>query len=198
MRNIIRDLKAALKKDDEQLREEVKKIIKKYGAKRKKIKKGDFSLKPGNVYYINEKNARLTYHIMEQLLERGMPALCITRVNPERFDLASRYPTATFYWLTSLRKKNSLNPSDLSKIQATVTEFLRNNDRSVIVIDGVETMIMNTTSFVKVLTLLIKIRDMISETHSILLVPIDLDTLSPQEKATFETEMMNEIPVKKK
>ncbi len=197
MRNIIRDLKIALKKDDEHLRVEIKKIIKKYG-KKKPTPKGDFNLKAGNVYYINEKNARLTYRIMEQLLERGMPALCITRVNPERFNLASRYPSATFYWLTSLRKKNSLNPSDLSKIQATVTEFLKNNDRSVIVIDGVETMIMNTTSFVKVLTLLIKIRDMISETHSILLVPIDLDTLSPQEKAAFETEMMNEIPVKKK
>ncbi len=197
MRNIIRDLKIALKKDDEHLRVEIKKIIKKYG-KKKPIPKGDFNLKAGNVYYINEKNARLTYRIMEQLLERGMPALCITRVNPERFALASRYPSATFYWLTSLRKKNSLNPSDLSKIQATVTEFLKNNDRSVIVIDGVETMIMNTTSFIKVLTLLIKIRDMISETHSILLVPIDLDTLSPQEKAAFETEMMNEIPVKRK
>ncbi|EDY34499.1 conserved hypothetical protein [Aciduliprofundum boonei T469] len=188
---LIRELRMALKKDDDELRKEVERIVRKYGRRRKK---GSFEMKAGETYYINEKNSTYAIKIFQQILDRGLNGLYITRINPQTLEFANQ-DNAKVVWLSSIRGKDRISPGDLTKIHATVVEFMKENEKGVVVLDGIETMITNT-NFVKVLHLLQKLRDVVSEKHGVLLISIDLDTLNPQDRALFKREIMNEIPLK--
>ncbi len=188
---LIRELRVALKKDDAGLRKEVERIVRKYA---KKKKKGSFEMKAGQAYYINEKNSKYAIKIFQQILERGLKGLYITRMNPQSLEFVNQ-ENAKIIWLTSIKGKDRISPGDLTKLHATVVEFMNENEKGVVVLDGIETMITNT-DFIKVLHLLQKLRDVVSEKHGVLLISIDLDTLNPQDKAHFQKEIMNEIPLK--
>ncbi len=190
--DIVRELRAALKKDDASLRKDVERIVRKYGKRRKK---GTFEIKAGHAYYINEKVPGHARRIFMQVIERGLSGLYITRENPENLDFYDM-DNAKIIWLSSIKGTNRVSPADLTKIQALVVNFIKEQERSVIVIEGIETMITNT-SFLKVLHLLQRLRDAVSEKRGILVISIDMETLKPQEKALFKREIINEIPLKR-
>ncbi len=189
---IIRELRVALKKDDEELRKEVQRIVRKYPSRRKR--KGSFEMKAGRAYYINERTPKHVIKIFKQVLDRGFNGLYITRINPDSLELAN-YENARIIWLSNIKGDNRVLPGDLTKIQALAVEFMKNNERGIVVLDGIETMITNT-SFLKVLHLLQKLRDIVSEKRGVLLISIDLETLDKRDQALFKKEIMNEIPVK--
>ncbi len=188
---LIRELRFALKKDDAELRRDIERIVKKYG---KKKKKGSFEMKAGEAYYINEKNSKYAMKIFQQVLDRGLKGLYITRMNPQSLKFVN-HENAKIIWLSSIRGKDRISPGDLTKLHATVVEFMNGNEKGFVVLDGIETMITNT-DFIKVLHLLQKLRDVVSEKHGVLLISIDLDTLNPQNRALFKKEIVNEIPLK--
>ncbi len=190
---IVRELKIALKKDDATLRKEVERIVKKYGKRKKK--KGDFEIKAGYAYFVNEKSSKYARKIFQQILDRGFEGLYISRENPENLEF-SDYDNAIIYWLTSVKGEGRVNPGDLPKIQTIISSFITKHPKGVVVIEGTETMITNT-EFLKVLRFLQRIRDVVSENHGILIVSMDLDTLSTKEKALLKKEIINEIPIRK-
>ena len=118
----------------------------------------------------------------------------ITRMNPQSLEFVN-HENAKIIWLSSIRGKDRISPGDLTKIHATVVEFMNENEKGFVVLDGIETMITNT-DFIKVLHLIQKLRDVVSEKHGVLLISIDLDTLNPQNRALFKKEIVNEIPLK--
>ncbi|MCD6276038.1 MAG: DUF835 domain-containing protein [Thermoplasmata archaeon] len=189
---VIRELKKALKKDDKELRSTVEKIVKLYSPKRRK---GDFELKAGNTYYINDKSGKMAYKVFLQILNRGIPALCITRLNPETLEFRG-FENLQIYWLSTIAHENTISPGNLTKIYSVIAEFMKENERGAILIDGAETIITNT-DFKKALNLFQRIRDLVSERKGIFLLPINLDVLGDKERAMFEKEMMNKIPLKK-
>jgi L-asparaginase/Glu-tRNA(Gln) amidotransferase subunit D len=190
---IIRELRVALKKDDDELRREVQRIVRKYSYRKRK--KGAFEMKAGRAYYINEKVPEHAIRILKQILDRGLMVLYITRMNPEGLEIGD-YDNARVLWLTNVKGKDRISPGDLTKIHASIVEFMNDNEKGIVLLDGIETMVTNT-DFLKVLHLLQKIRDVISEKHGILVVSLDLNTLNAQEQALFKKEIMYEIPVKK-
>ncbi len=193
LRLILRDLTQALQGNDKELRERVEDILKKYRPKRRR---GNFELKRGNTYYIDEKSGKLAYKILVQVLERGLPALYITRMNPDTLEIRELYPNLNIYWLTSLKRKGSIAPNDLTKIYTVINDFVKEQENPLVLLDGIETVITNT-DFKRTLNMLQKIRDLISQKRGIFLVPINLETLETREKALFEKEMMNKVPGKK-
>ena len=190
---IIRELRAALKKDDETLRKEVKRIVKKYGKRTKT--KGNFEIKKGQAYYINEKKPRYSRKIFKQILDRGVEGLYISRDNPEGLEFYG-HENADIYWLTSVKGEKRVDPRELTQLQTVILKFIRSHQKGVVVIEGLETMITNT-GFIKVLQFLQRVRDIISENHGILIISIDLDTLNSQDRALIKREIINEIPIKK-
>jgi len=190
---VIRELRMALKKDDETLRKEVERIVKKYGKRRRA--KGDFEIKKGQAYYVNEKKPKYTRRIFGQILDRGLDGLYISRSNPQDLEFYG-YEGANIYWLTSMKGEGRVDPRDLTQIQTVILKFIRSHQGGVVAIEGLETMITNT-GFLKVLQFLQRVRDIISENHGILIISIDLDTLSSQDRALLKREIINEIPVKR-
>ncbi len=193
MDEIISELRAALKKDDQELRREVERIVRKYG--KKKHLKGSFEIKAGNAYYINEKKPIYARKIFVQVLARDIPGLYITRENPDNLGFYG-IPNSQVVWLTTTKGENKISPGDLTKIQAAVVEFMKSNERGVVVLEGIETMITNT-NFIRVLHLVERLRDVISEKKGILIITLDMDTLDTQEQALLKKEVINEITVKR-
>ncbi len=190
---LLGELRRALKGSDEELRKCVESIVKKYSPRKKR--RGDFQLKAGNTYYINDKSGKLGYRVFLQILNRGIPALCITRLNPETLEIKD-YQNLKVYWLSSVGQKNTVSPGDLTKIYSIIAGFMKENEKAAVFLDGAETIITNT-DFKKALNLFQRVRDLVSEKKGIFLLPIDLETLGEKERALFKKEMMNEIPVKR-
>ncbi len=193
--NIIHDLKKALKSED--LEKEVKKIIKKYNTTDTggKGKKGDYYVRAGEAYLISEDRANLANIIFEQVLKRKYRGLYITRTKPENLEFYSLLPNTEFYWISSIRGENTVSPSDLPKMLAIIKEFLKEDQRGVIMLDGADSLIINN-GFNKFLKFIQNAKDAVSEHHGILLVPINMKARDEKEKALLENELM-EISKKK-
>ena len=157
--------------------------------------KGNFEIKKGQAYYINEKKPRYSRKIFKQILDRGVEGLYISRDNPEGLEFYG-HENADIYWLTSVKGEKRVDPRELTQLQTVILKFIRSHQKGVVVIEGLETMITNT-GFIKVLQFLQRVRDIISENHGILIISIDLDTLNSQDRALIKREIINEIPIKK-
>ncbi len=191
---IIRDLKRAIRKDS--LKVEIIKIIKKYekGDNGGKVR-SNYTLNSGESYYIQEEKARTVYTVFQQVLVRRYRGLCITRTNPENMAFSSALKNTEFYWLTTMKKENSVSPGDLHKLLAIIKDFLKKEGRGAIVIDGVNSLIVNNgfNSFLKFIQ---TAKDAVSEKHGILLISINMKSLDDRERAMLQNEL-KEISIKK-
>jgi F0F1-type ATP synthase delta subunit len=202
--SIIRDLKQII--DKMQIDESAKKELLMFiSEKQKKMmileknmklgatQKPDYNLSLGKSYIINEKKPKLVFTIFKQVLDKSYPGICVSRINPSTLDIYKNYPEVNYYWLTKLdRGTNSLGAkelplTDLSKISSKVQEFLSQNHNSVILLDGIESMI-NNTSFNSVLKMVESLKDYVSENRGILLVTLDFDILDEKQKSFIMRE----------
>ena len=188
---IIRDLKRALKSDN--LEGEVRKIIRQYG--KKKRKRGDFEIRVGNSYYVDESKPKISLKIFEQILDKDYNGLCITRTNPDNFELGKKFDNVDFYWLSSMKSPKCLSPGDLPSIFAKINEFLHNHKKAVVFMDGIDTLVINN-DFSKVLKFIQSTKDVISERKGILILSINLNSLEERQCAMLKSEFI-EIPQKK-
>lgn len=202
--SIMRDLKEMLDKMqiDESAKKELLMFItekqKKMMNVEKNIKlratqKPDYNLSLGKSYIINEKKPKLVFTIFRQVLDKNHAGICVSRIHPSTLEIYNNYPEVNYYWLTKLdRGTNSsgateLPLSDLSKISSKVQEFLARNNNSVVLLDGIESMI-NNTSFNSVLKMVESLKDYVSENHGILLVTLDFDILDEKQKSFIVKE----------
>lgn len=192
--DILRDLKKALKSED--VKGEVEKIVRKYSRRKKKAVKGDYLIMAGGSYYVNEERPALVYRVMEQILDRkNYRGMCITRTKPENLDIYRKYENVEFYWLSSMSCRNCISPADLSKLMARIREFLKGEGRGVIVLDGVDSLVVNN-NFISVIKFLQTAKDAVSASRGILLVSLNMDTFDVSQRAMINNEL-TEIPKKK-
>ncbi len=188
--DIIRELKRALK--SENLEVEIRRIIRKYSPKRKK---GDFEIRRGNSYYVDERKPHLALKIFEQILDKKYAGLCITRTNPKNFELGKKFDRVNFYWLSAMKSSRTLSPGDLPSIFAKIKDFLNRETKAAVFMDGIDTLIINN-DFAKVLKFLQSTKDAISEKRGVLVLSINMDALDEKQKAMLKSELI-EIPKRK-
>jgi len=191
---IIRDLKRAIKGNN--LKRDIIKIIKKYDNNGSDGNvHADYTLNSGESYYIQEAQARIIYTVFQQVLKRRYRGLCITRTNPDNMAFSSVLENTEFYWLTTMKKENSVSPGDLHKLLAIIKDFLKKDGRGAIVIDGVNSLIVNNgfNSFLKFIQ---TAKDAVSEKHGILLISININSLDDRERAMLQNEL-KEISIKR-
>lgn len=202
--SLIKDLKEVVDKmqlDDSAKKELLKFITDKQkkmmvlekNLKMRNIQKPDYNLSLGKAYIINEKKPKIVFNIFKQVLDKKYPGICISRVHPSTLEIYKNYPAVNYYWLTKLDREingigaRELPVTDLSKISSKVQEFLSQNHNSVILLDGLESMI-NNTNFNSVLKMIESLKDYVSENHGILLVSLDFDILDEKQKSFIMIE----------
>ncbi len=154
---------------------------------RKEIMK-EVKASPGHCYLVEEERPMYSNVLLGRKMDEGYKGLVITRMNPKR--IRDEFKVAPeILWLTDKEstQEKTVAPS-LEMIIHTIQEFMQGEEAGMIVLDGIQYLISNT-SFEAVLRMVRNLADEISESDDILAISLSPETLKPQELSILEREM---------
>jgi chromosomal replication initiator protein DnaA len=145
-------------------------------------------VKPGHSYLVEEDRPEGSNRIMAKIMQQGFKGLEITRMNPKqvRQDFGLK---GEILWLTDKESKIERTvPPSLEVIVHTIEEFMVPGEKSILLIDGLQYLVSNT-SFEGVLRFIRRLIDDISESSAIMMISVSPGTLNPQELSILEREL---------
>jgi len=143
----------------------------------------------GRSYLIEEDRPANVFRLSREAMEDGTTAFLVTRTNPKRmrdlFDLGD----ARIIWLTDRDSATEETiPPTLERIMYMIEVFVKNTEKGVVVLDGLEYLISNN-NFDAVLRFLRRLIDEVSESSAFFLLSVSPKTLREQELKILEREM---------
>ncbi len=153
------------------------------------------TMEGGCCLLVESKGSDRAYHMFIDRVAMGYNGLVISRTHPERVREEYGLANAPVIWLASLPGPDRVDPTNLSILQNTIVDFIRKGERSVIILDGLEYIISNNP-LEKVLRMFYLVKDEMMFRNSkldggsdaVLIIPLDIEVLSPRELALFERE----------
>ncbi|MFH0860460.1 MAG: DUF835 domain-containing protein [Candidatus Altiarchaeota archaeon] len=146
-------------------------------------------LSPGMSYLIKEPKSERSFDVFTNCLSHGVPGLVFTRTHPKRVRETYGLKDTPVLWLTNLTsEERSISPYSFSELSILVSKFLKEVDKCVILLDGLEYLITHN-SYNQTLKLIQNLRDKVSATNSHLVISVDDRTLSDQQIKLLEQEM---------
>lgn len=149
----------------------------------------DFSDELGTSFVLKTRDSRKAYFTYLKLKEKqSKEGMVISRVFPDR--LCQRYglENNTFLWLSYEKTRNSIDPSDLEKLEYLVQDFISTHEGAVVLLDGVEYLILQN-SFESVLKFLQSLNDRIILRRAALIIPLDPTSVEKKELSLLEREL---------
>jgi len=148
-----------------------------------------FSENLGTSYVLKTKDAKKAYDTYIRLTkDRVQKGMVISRVFPERLSQKYTLDNTTFLWLSYEKTENSIDPSDLDKLEFLIHEFVSSRKGAVILLDGVEYLILQN-SFENTLKFLQSLNDQIILNGAALVMPLDPASLEKKELSLLEREL---------
>jgi hypothetical protein len=145
-------------------------------------------LDPAECYLVGEKRPEKSVDIFCDLVTHGIPGFVISRLHPEKFKRGYQLVRTPTLWLTRSEMENTISPDDLPKLKYIIEDFTRKSTESVILLDGIE-YLMTQTSFETVLKFLQELKDMVTIHNSRLIIPFHKDTIPLREYSMLEREL---------
>lgn len=173
-----------LLKEVEQAKKEREEYLKKTGHEIFNPRLLERRLRSRNLYVVEEKKNTTSLKLVRSNLE-GRKLLTFTRENPDL--LPKEIPQDKSYWITLEQGKETLSPTDIDKIYRAFVDYILKVNNPVVLFDAF-LFVMKNTSFDRAIYLLDHMKDKISTKDGIILVPVDTDTLTPEQKEQLETE----------
>ncbi|MBU7018770.1 MAG: DUF835 domain-containing protein [Theionarchaea archaeon] len=151
--------------------------------------KTDFKywLDSSECYVVTEVKPRKSFDIFMELVTHGIPGFVISREHPQKIKKKYRLLRTPVLWLSRSGMENSINPEDFLKLDYTLRKFTRASEDSVILLDGLE-YLMIQTSFATATRYLQELKDMVITNNSRLIIPLHKETLSGREFSILEKE----------
>src|SRR5512137_1098039 len=147
-------------------------------------------LKSGSSYLFTDKGVPRAYTAFKKLLAEGKRGLVISRNHPSRVQQAYGVD-CPIMWIAKSTKPTggviSLEPTRLMKIHGTVSDFIKANPGSVVLLDGLECLITEN-GFGPVMKTIQLTNEEVAMSGSYLLVPIDPRTMETQQIGYLERE----------
>jgi len=145
-------------------------------------------VKPGHSYLIEEERPVGSNKIFANKVQQGFKGIEITRMNPKQ--VRQEFGTkGEILWLTDKDSKTekTVAPS-LEMIVHTIESFMSPGEKCVLLVDGVQYLVSNT-SFEGVLRFIRRLIDDFSESSSIMMISVSPGTLTTQELSILEREL---------
>jgi len=143
-------------------------------------------LEAGIAYMVKEEKPYESYKAFSELA-RQRDCLVITRLHPhrvrKRFGISSE-----ILWLSTIETRNTIEPTQLSKLAFIISHFVKTNKKCAILLDGLEYLILQN-DFDTVLKFIYSVMDYIAMHNAILLLPLSPQALSPSQIKMLEREM---------
>ncbi len=142
----------------------------------------------GSSYLITDKNNKSALDLFITLNKYDHESLYITRSNPEILNNMTSIKDSKVILLSQKKIGEYDNTSDPDGLIIKINEFVQNKTNPVILIDGIH-YLLTRSSFEKFTETLYQIRDVISDTNSILLLQLDPSLLDERQIAVMENEL---------
>lgn len=139
-------------------------------------------------YLVMEENPKRSYTLFSDFIDEGNSGLCITRTYPERVKSDYYFEGVSILWLSRRGDTDSILPTNLGAVVSNVKEFMKNNEGSVILLDGLEYLIVHN-DFEKVLKLVHALNELTAINKSILLIPVNFKTLDEEKIALLKRDL---------
>lgn len=158
-----------------------------------KVEKAETSegmeLVSGRCYLIEEEKPSKSLSVFAEVIGTGYKGFCITRTNPKHLRTLRNLNDTKILWLTDKESATEDTiPPVLERLMYEVNDFLRREEKGVLILDGTEYLI-SSNSFDAVLRFIRRLVDEISETKSIFLVTVSPYTLNEKELKILEKEL---------
>ena len=148
------------------------------------------ALRSGSSYLFTESGVQRAYDILQRMRAEGKRGLVITRMHPSRVRQLHSVD-CPMMWIAKSSSPESgvivLEPTRLMKIHSTVSDFIKANPGSVVLLDGLEYLITEN-GFGPVMKAIQLTNEEVAMSGSYLLVPIDPRTLETQQLGYLERE----------
>ena len=143
----------------------------------------------GVCYLIKEPKPQLSFRVYRELVRRGTPGLCITRVYPdlarEKFGLSD----GRVLWLADAAADGVLHPTAIVNLSKSIEGFLEQHAGSgVVLLDGLEYLILRN-GYDAVLMFVEHLSEFVVRGRGIVLIPLSPETLDRKEVAKVERDL---------
>ena len=144
----------------------------------------------GNSYLITDKNNQSAVDLLQDLTINNFKGLIITRGNPDQIKTQIPQLKNIEIILLSGEKNNIFKSiSSLERLKEKIKEYTKNNNRSVILLDGIH-YLLSKFSFDEFVKSLYDVNDIISKNKAILFVRLDPSTIESNQLAIIENELL--------
>ncbi len=131
---------------------------------------GVTSIETGKTYMFQGKDATRTHNIFRVLVEDQGSGLLISRIHPQRLHPSVPDAGAECIWLSKTPTKRGVSPSNTTMILHEVITHVKEHDRTVVCLDGLEYLLVHNpldevVSFVNELVDMVQVDDFIMMIH---------------------------------
>jgi len=133
----------------------------------------------GHIYATLD-DGNLAFETFEEHVMNGMQGLCITTVFPKEIRRRYRLEKTPIAWLSNQKVRDQFVIDNIHELSILITDYLRNNKKSLVLIDGIDYLISNH-GFEPVHHFLLSKRCEIESSGSILIIPFPKSSLNPEE-----------------
>ena len=151
-----------------------------------KAEKSRYRLDLGSSY-ATEDDIDLAYDVFVDRVTSGFEGLCITRVFPKKIRERYALEKTPIVWLSDETAEGQLTINNIQDLSILITTYLKNAEKPVILIDGVEYLVSHQ-GFEPVYRFLQTKRSQIESTESVLILPFFKDALEPRQAKLIERE----------
>jgi hypothetical protein len=143
----------------------------------------------GTSFILKTKNSAKAFKIYMDLKERkSSNGMIISRVFPERLRTKHGVDDSVFLWLSREEIAESIDPSDLEKLEFLVYDFVSSHKNAIVLLDGIEYITTHNT-FEDTLKFLQSLNDHIILNKATLIIPLDPASLDKKELSLLEREL---------
>ncbi|HII99926.1 MAG TPA: DUF835 domain-containing protein [Candidatus Methanomethylophilaceae archaeon] len=143
------------------------------------------NLKGGKSYIVMEKKPQRIYEGFVSELMEGKTGLVVTSEHPKAVREKWGLEKTPIIWLTSRTGKAYVDPTKLGSITSSISQFIENSRNSVILIDGLDTLMLNN-EFNQVLKMINQLEDLLVDNNAVLLISVNHQLFDQKELALLQ------------
>lgn len=152
------------------------------------VKMGPDDVKPGIGYLVMEENPSISYGIFSELIDEGYDGLCITRTFPSRVKATYYFEGVSMLWLSRARDELSILPTNLGGVLNRVKDFMDQNEKPVILLDGLEYLMVHN-DFERVLKLVHGLNELTAIYNAMFIMPFNPLTMDVDKVALLKRDL---------
>jgi hypothetical protein len=152
----------------------------------------EYRLSQGWTYIVQEGKPDYSFELFINLVNHGLPGLCISRIHPNMLRERYKLRDAEIFWLSKSIGANTLNPADVGVIVHSIKKFLDEHEEGAVLLHGIGNIITNT-SFTVMIKVLDDLFESVMQKNARLIIPVDPAAFDKKELALIvrDKEIIN-------